>query len=192
MIDHIVTVIKGYGGHDAIDAKLPELRCALPKALIISLGPINDEVRDCVDIAAHVDDVSPFIAYSDLLLMACGLNGIAQAYNYATPLVVLPDERPHREQEVMAEALIEQGRALSWAKFITQTSNLNSQNTPSFLSINNDSISNETINNEKAALTDIQPSMAAQNFMDSVAEYVSVKAWFQEWLLPQLGLRPEK
>ena len=190
--DHIVTVIKGYGGHDAIDAKLPELRCALPKALIVSLGPINDEVRDCVDIAAHVDDVSPFIAYSDLLLMACGLNGIAQAYNYATPLVVLPDERPHREQEVMAEALIEQGRALSWAQFITQTSNLSSQDRLSFLSINNDSISNETINNEKAALTDIQPSMAAQNFMDSIADYVSVKAWFQEWLLPQLGLRPEK
>ena len=195
--DHIVTVIKGYGGHDAIDAKLPKLRCALPNALIISLGPINDEVRDCIDIAAHVDDVSPFIAYSDLLLMACGLNGIAQAYNYSTPLVVLPDERPHREQEVMAEALIEQGRALSWAQFIDQTSNLSSQNTPSFLSINNDSISNETIsnqtiNNGKAALTDIQPSMAAQNFMDSVAEYVSVKAWFQEWLLPQLGLRPEK
>ena len=185
--DHIVTVIKGYGGHNAIDAKLPELRGALPKALIISLGPINDEVRDCVDIAAHVDDVSPFIAYSDLLLMACGLNGIAQAYNYATPLVLLPDERPHREQEVMAEALIKQGRALSWAQFITQTSNLSNQDTSSFLSI-----SNETINNEKAALTDIQPSMAAQNFMDSVADYVSVKAWFQEWLLPQLGLRPEK
>lgn len=195
--DHIVTVIKGYGGHDAIDAKLPELRCALPNALIISLGPINDEVRDCVDIAAHVDDVSPFIAYSNLLLMACGLNGIAQAYSYSTPLVVLPDERPHREQEVMAEALIEQGRALSWSKFIAQTSNLSSQNTPSFLSINNDSISNETINNEtinnkKTALTDIQPSMAAQNFMDSVADYASVKAWFQEWLLPQLGLKPEK
>lgn len=190
--DLIVTVIKGYGGHDAIDAKLPELRCALPNAMIISLGPINDEVRDCVDIAAHVDDVSPFIAYSDLLLMACGLNGIAQAYNYSTPLVVLPDERPHREQEVMAEALIEQGRALSWAQFIAQTSNLSSQNTPSFLLINNDSISNETINNKKAALTNIQPSMAAQNFMDSVADYVSVKAWFQEWLLPQLGLKPEK
>lgn len=195
--DHIVTVIKGYGGHDAIDAKLPQLRCALPNTLIVSLGPINDEVRDCVDIAAHVDDVSPFIAYSDLLLMACGLNGIAQAYNYATPLVVLPDERPHREQEVMAEALIEEGRALSWAQFIAQTSDLSSQDILSFLSVNNDSISNETvnnetINNEKAALTDIQPSMAAQNFMDSVADYVSVKAWFQEWLLPQLGLRPEK
>ena len=42
-----------------------------------------------VDIAAHVDDVTPFIAYSHLLLMACGLNAIAQAYDYATPLVVL-------------------------------------------------------------------------------------------------------
>ncbi|WP_440454554.1 hypothetical protein [Psychrobacter sp. ASPA161_9] len=194
---NIVTVIKGYGGHDAIDAKLPELRRALPNALIISLGPINDEARDYVDIAAHVDDVTPFIAYSDLLLMACGLNGIAQAYDYATPLVVLPDERPHREQEVMAEALIEQGRALSWPQFIAQTSSLGSQDIPSFLSVNNKSINNESvinesINTDKTALTGNQANMLAQEFMDSFADYTSVKAWFEEWLLPQLGIKPER
>ncbi|WP_201575868.1 hypothetical protein [Psychrobacter okhotskensis] len=194
---NIVTVIKGYGGHDAIDAKLPELRRALPNALIISLGPINDEARDYVDIAVHVDNVTPFIVYSDLLLMACGLNGIAQVYDYATPLVVLPDARPHREQEVMAEALIEQGRALSWAQFINETSSLGSQDIPSFLSVNNKSISNgsisnESINTDKTALTDNQDNTPAQKFMDSVADYVSVKAWFEEWLLPQLGLKPEK
>ncbi|PKG34544.1 MULTISPECIES: hypothetical protein [Psychrobacter] len=189
---NIVTVIKGYGGHDAIDAKLPELRRALPNALIISLGPINDEARHCVDIAAHVNDVTPFIAYSDLLLMACGLNGIAQAYDYATPLVVLPDERPHREQEVMAEALIEQGRALSWAQFMAQNSSLGSQDIPSFLSVNNKSISNESINTDKTALTDNQDNTPAQKFMDSIVDYTSVKAWFEEWLLPQLGLKPER
>ncbi|NRD71226.1 hypothetical protein HQR03_11835 [Psychrobacter okhotskensis] len=193
----IITVIKGYGGHDAIDAKLPELRRALPNALIISLGPINDEARHCVDIAAHVNDVTPFIAYSDLLLMACGLNGIAQAYDYATPLVVLPDERPHREQEVMAEALIEQGRALSWAQFMAQNSSLGSQDIPSFLSVNdksisNESISNESINTDKTALTDNQDNTPAQKFMDSIVDYTSVKAWFEEWLLPQLGLKPER
>ena len=184
---NIVTVIKGYGGHDAIDAKLPELRRALPNALIISLGPINDEARDYVDIAVHVDDVTPFIAYSDLLLMACGLNGIAQVYDYATPLVVLPDARPHREQEVMAEALIEQGRALSWTQFIAQTSKLSNQDMPSFLSINN-----ESINTSKIALASNQANTPAQEFMDSVADYTSVKAWFEEWLLPQLGLKPDK
>jgi len=189
---NIVTVIKGYGGHEAIDAKLPELRRALPNALIISLGPINDEVRDFVDIAAHVDDVTPFVAYSDLLLMACGLNGIAQAYDYATPIVVLPDERPHREQEVMAEALIEQGRALSWAQFIAQTSSLGRKDIPSFLSVNNESIINESIKTDKTDLMDNQLNTPAQNFMNSIVDYTSVKAWFQEWLLPQLGLKPEK
>lgn len=189
---NIVTVIKGYGGHDAIDAKLPELRHALPNALIISLGPINDEVRHCVDIAAHVDDVTPFIAYSDLLLMACGLNGIAQAYDYATPLVVLPDERPHREQEVMAEALIEQGRALSWAQFMAQTSRLDGQDIPSVLSVNNKSIINESIHTDKTALMDNQSNTPAQKFMDCIADYTCVKAWFEEWLLPQLRLKPER
>src|SRR5699024_7103567 len=113
----IVTVIKGYGGHQAIDAKLPELRQLLPYAFIISLGPIDEDKRHYVDIAAEVSNVTPFIEYSDYLLMACGLNAVAQAYDYATPLVVLPDDRPHQEQEVMAEALIAQGRALSWQQF---------------------------------------------------------------------------
>ncbi len=175
----IVTVIKGYGGHDAIDAKLQELRYTLPNALIISLGPIHDEVRDYVDIIAHVDEVTPFIAYSDLLLMACGLNGIAQAYNYATPLVVLPDERPHREQEVMAEALIEQGRALSWAQFIAH--------------MTDESHSNEflTVSSNKSGLHGHQSYQAAQNFMDSMVAYESVKSWFQDWLLPTLAINVE-
>ncbi|OLF39152.1 MULTISPECIES: hypothetical protein [unclassified Psychrobacter] len=184
---NIVTVIKGYGGHESIDAKLPELRQLLPDAIIVSLGPINDEIRHCVDIAAHVDDVTPFIAYSDLLLMACGLNGIAQAYDYATPLVVLPDERPHREQEVMAEALIEQGRALSWAQFIAKASSMDPQNLLYSLSINN-----KSIDHEQTALTGHQANLVAQNFMNSIANYVSVKAWFAEWLLPQLDLKPKK
>ncbi|MGM8887246.1 hypothetical protein ACS8FD_15080, partial [Psychrobacter sp. 1U2] len=148
--------------------------------------PINEEVRHCVDIAAHVDDVTPFIAYSNLLLMACGLNGIAQVYDYPTPLVVLPDVRPHREQEVMAEALIEQGRALSWAQFMAQTSYIDSQNGTSFLSM-----SDKTMSNEQTALVK-NPTMAAQNFMNSIADYISVNAWFAEWLLPQLDLKPEK
>ncbi|OLF41876.1 hypothetical protein [Psychrobacter sp. Rd 27.2] len=183
----IVTVIKGYGGHEAIDAKLPKLRQMLPDAIIVSLGPINDEVRHCVDIAAHVDDVTPFIAYSHLLLMACGLNGIAQAYDYATPFIVLPDVRPHREQEVMAEALIEQGRALSWPQFIAKASSLDTQNLLSSLSTNN-----KSIDHEQTALTGKQANLAAQRFMNSIVDYISVKAWFAEWLLPQLDLKPKK
>src|SRR5699024_423934 len=67
----IVTVIKGYGGHQAIDAKLPELRQLLPHAFIISLGPIDEDKRHYVDIAAEVSDVTPFIEHSDYLLMVC-------------------------------------------------------------------------------------------------------------------------
>lgn len=188
----IVTVIKGYGGHDAIDAKLPELRRLLPNALIISLGPINDERRNCVDIAAHVDDVTPFIAHSDLLLMACGLNGIAQAYDYATPLVVLPDQRPHREQDVMAEALIGQGRALSWAQFTAQMTDLDSQDVSSSLFTPSESISDKSTNKEKTPLIGHPTSTPAQNFMDSIGDYASVKTWFEDWLLPQCGIKPER
>ncbi|MEN6669065.1 hypothetical protein AAJP47_01680 [Psychrobacter sp. B38] len=173
----IITVIKGYGGHDAIDAKLPELRRLLPHAFIVSLGPIGDAMRPYVDLATHVKDVTPFMQHSDWLLMACGLNAVAQAYQYATPLVVLPDERPHQEQETMAQALITQGRALNWDQFKH--------------SIRADDVRR---NADQPVLPRQKPTddlSAAPAFIDSTATYHSAKSWFNEWLLPQLTLRPE-
>ena len=186
----IITVIKGYGGHEAIDAKLPELRHALPDAFIISLGPIDDDMRKFVDIATQVDDVTPFIAYSDWLLMACGLNGTAQAYDYDTPLVVLPDNRPHQEQKVMAEALIAQGRALSWQQFMEQISQAKNQNNAQAMSLvaNKHDHTQYTPKNQ----FNLSINMPAQNFIDSIVTYSSTKLWFNEWLLPQLGVTAER
>lgn len=186
----IVTVIKGYGGHQAIDAKLPELRQLLPHAFIISLGPIDDDKRHYVDIAADVDDVTPFIEHSNYLLMACGLNAVAQAYDYATPLVVLPDDRPHQEQEVMAEVLIAQGRALSWQQFkdlmiASVTHKLSGKTVNQSARIQSLSKPNNATLKQKSVQT-------AQAFMQSMAEYPTTKAWFEQWLLPQLALKPER
>ena len=174
----IVTVIKGYGGHKAIDDKLATLRDALPSAFIISLGPIDDYPRQFVDIATEVEEVTPFIVHSDLLVMAPGLNSIAQVYQWQTPVVVLPDERPHREQEVMAEALITQGRALSWEQFMAQT--VNENHLSKFTKV---ATTPQDVHND-------QP-LAAQNFIDSIVAYDTVKSWFQEWLLPQLAISIE-
>lgn len=181
-----ITVIKGYGGHESIDDKLPKLRAVEPDALIISLGPISDDKRPYVDIAIEVSDVTPFIEHSDLLIMACGLNGIAQAYGYDTPLVVLPDDRPHREQEVMAEALITQGRAMSWQHFIKQSTG--SQNFYELQTLPTESKSSQNSDEEdKPNIT-----TASKHLMDSFIEYDSSKLWFENWLLPQLGLTPER
>ena len=182
----IITVIKGYGGHEAIDAKLPALRLALPKAFIISLGPIDEDKRAYVDMAAHVSDVTPFIAHSDWLLMACGLNGIAQVYNYDTPLVVLPDSRPHQEQEVMAEALIDQGRAVSWEHFVRQIAEGKEEGRLSAYSDNNYASNGNNDNENSHNL-----HSPAQDFMSSLATYTSPKLWFQEWLLPKMKILPE-
>ncbi len=185
----IITVIKGYGGHETIDMKLPELRRLLPNAFIISLGPINDDMRCYVDIAAQVSNVTSFMQYSDCLLMACGLNAVAQAYDYATPLVVLPDDRPHQEQEVMAQALINQERALSWQQFKTLLSHKQTHTNPNGQSANKvqpKSVSkSNNANRNKDCLT------GAQEFMDSTTEYPTTKAWFEKWLLPKLELNPE-
>lgn len=186
----IVSVIKGYGGHQAIDATLPELRQLLPYAFIISLGPIDEDKRHYVDIAVDVSDVTPFIEHSDYLLMACGLNAVAQAYDYATPLVVLPDDRPHQEQEVMAEALIAQGRALSWQQFnalmtASVTHKLSGKTVNQSARIQSLSKPDSTTPKQKSVQT-------AQAFMQSMAEYPTTKAWFEQWLLPQLALKPER
>lgn len=173
----IITVIKGYGGHEAIDAKLPELRRLLPNAVIISLGPIDGAMRRYVDIATHVSDVTPFMQHSGYLLMACGLNAVAQAYHYATPLVVLPDDRPHQEQEMMAQALIAQGRALSWKQFkhsISAEDILANPDTPS--------------SSQQNLVNDLS---SAQMLMNGTTNYATTKPWFNEWLLPKLALKPD-
>ena len=186
----IVSVIKGYGGHQAIDATLPELRQLLPYAFIISLGPIDEDKRHYVDIAVDVSDVTPFIEHSDYLLMACGLNAVAQAYDYATPLVVLPDDRPHQEQEVMAEALIAQGRAFSWQQFkdlmIASVTHKLSGKTV------NQSARIQSLSKPDNATLKQKSVQTAQAFMQSMAEYPTTKAWFEQWLLPQLSLKPER
>ena len=182
----IITVIKGYGGHEAIDAKLPKLREMHPDALIISLGPIADNKRSYVDIAAQVTDVSPFLMHSDLLIMACGLNAIAQAYHHKTPLVVLPDERPHREQEVMAEALIAQGRAMSWQQFVDV-----SKNSPSLGSLLTSSAKPDSNRVSNNTVDETNTKTTAQALMDSFVEYPATKPWFQDWLLPKLDMTPK-
>ena len=186
----IVTVIKGYGGHQAIDAKLPELRQLLPYAFIISLGPIDEDKRHYVDIAVDVSDVTPFIEHSDYLLMACGLNAVAQACDYATPLVVLPDDRPHQEQEVMAEALIIQGRALNWQQFkdlmiASSTHKLSGKTV-------NQSARIQSLSKPDNATLKQKSVQTAQAFMQSTGKYPTTKAWFEQWLLPQLALEPER
>jgi len=198
---HIITVIKGYGGHKAIDEKLPELRLLLPNALIVSLGPIDDDKRCYVDISAEVDDVTPFICHSDYLMMACGLNAVAQAYHYDTPLIVVPDDRPHNEQVVMAEALVTQNKALNWQQFKTlmsvnndkpeslaQKIHYRSKPHPS-TSVN--SIEKNNSEEGSSEETNIATLTAAQTFMHSTTDYPTTTRWFKNWLLPRLNLTPE-
>ena len=144
-------------------------------------------MRQYVDIATEVDDVTPFIAHSDWLLMACGLNAIAQVYRYDTPLVVLPDPRPHREQEVMAEALIAAGRALSWQQFITPLVAGRVRSTASLQA----PLTVEVPLNKHSISKVVDNQATAQAFMDSLVAYSGNKQWFQQWLLPQLQLTPD-
>ncbi|WP_201513086.1 hypothetical protein [Psychrobacter alimentarius] len=184
----IITVIKGYGGHEAIDAKLPELRRLLPSAFILSLGPIDNDMRAYVDIATHVEDVTPFMHHSDYLLMACGLNAVAQAYYCATPFVVLPDERPHQEQATMAQALIDQGRALSWEQFVHSMS---AESTSAYPTKTTSVQTQDTLEDDRSSFSQKAGLSKAQALMDSIITYSTAKSWFNEWLLPQLELRPD-
>ncbi|MDO5769401.1 MAG: hypothetical protein Q4P13_07845 [Psychrobacter sp.] len=182
----IITVIKGFGGHERIDDELDKLRQALPKALIISLGPIKDNAKQFVDIAIQVDDVTPFLQHSDVLIMACGLNSIAEAcqsMTIATPLVVIPDERPHREQEMMADGLIASGRAIGFEAFLAQISLLGSDAS---------SFSKLLAFKSNANLQAQLQASIAEDFITSIGDADSAKVWFYNWLLPRLELVPER
>lgn len=196
----IITVIKGYGGHKATDEKLPELRSLLPNALIISLGPIDDDKRCYVDISIEVDDVIPFVCHSDYLMMACGLNAVAQAYHYDTPLIVVPDDRPHNEQTIMAEALVTQNKALNWQQFKTLMSVNNGQPESFDQGVNArskqhpttsvDSIRKNNIEEDSSEEINAATLTAAQAFMHSTTAYPTTKLWFEKWLLTRLKLQP--
>lgn len=172
----LITVIKGYGGHEQIDAKLPMLRQLWPTALIVSLGPISEAAKAVVDIAAEVDNVAPFIGYSDFVVMACGLNSVAEACQYQSRLVAIPDDRPHDEQHVMATALIAAKKAMSWSQFVEfseSSAAINPQNLP-----------------KQSLCQPSQNQQAALDFMLSLATADSAKCWFETWLLPRLKVLP--
>ena len=149
----------------------------------------------------EVNDVTPFICHSDYLMIACGLNAVAQAYHYDTPLIVVPDDRPHNEQAVMAEALVAQNKALNWQQFktlmsvndgqsesIAQTIHYRSKQHPT---TSVDSI--EKNNSEEDSIEEINAvtPIAAQAFMHSTTDYPTTNLWFENWLLPRLNLMPE-
>lgn len=181
----LITVIKGFGGHQLIDQQLAALRQAFPNAFIISLGPIGTVAATWVDIATQVADVTAFLQHSDLLVMACGLNAIAEACQVSTPLIVIPDERPHREQEMMAEGLIACGRAIRLSTLINRHGRIQNQG----------QIGSQGLPELFRPSTELQAELQssnADNFMVSLACAADAKHWFYSWLLPQLQIAPEK
>jgi len=118
------------------------------------------------------------------------LNAVAQAYHCATPLIVIPDDRPHQEQVVMAQALVAQKKALSWEQFkalmISQHSKSEcfdptSQAPDKRYRV---PVSNDEIDETPSLLT-------AQVFMHSLYDYPNTKLWFENWLLTKIKLQPE-
>ena len=90
----------------------------------------------------------------------------------------------------MAEALIIQGRALSWQQFkdlmiASVTHKLSGKTVNQSARIQSLSKPNNAKLKQKSVQT-------AQAFMQSMAEYPTTKAWFEQWLLPQLALEPER
>lgn len=205
----IVTVIKGFGGHAQIDAQLALLRQIMPGAFIISLGPIASAVKGFVDIAVQVDEVMPYLQLSDLLVMSCGLNAISEACQVTTPLVVIPDTRPHREQEMMAEGLIACGRAISFEDLLTHFNNdrcstapattiasadktVLTTNTATNPTTNTDTLAFERLAVPSAKLQAQLNQSISDEFISSLAKADNARIWFYSWLLPRLRLSPER
>lgn len=102
----VLSVITGFGGADAVERALPDLRRAYPSHFIFGVGDFDPQTTPYLD--SHegtVPDIRPYLQQSDVVVGACGSNLVTEALRSRTPLVPIPCARPYREQEAIAEAL---------------------------------------------------------------------------------------
>ena len=76
---------------------------------------------------------------------------------------------------------------MSWQHFVKESKY--SQSLEELLNLLAKKSTNQNLNSKVDKANTIT---AAQYFMDSFVDYTSTKLWFQDWLLPQLGISPER
>lgn len=105
-----VVVAVGSGGTSLSHERLVELADALPpdhrlEVLGVVPGPVSDAPH--VPTEGWVHDPWPALVGADVVISSASLNLVAEVAAAGTPQVVVPEERPHGEQEAHARVLEE-------------------------------------------------------------------------------------
>ena len=124
-----IAVLGGFGtrGSSALDAAVAEARAATP------------DVRWVVLSRADKDTVARTLRTSALVFAHCGENALAEIAASRVPAIIVPEERPHAEQQAMGVALGASGMPVSvvdvaandtppaqldWARLVRETAAL--------------------------------------------------------------------
>jgi hypothetical protein len=98
-----VVVLSGRGGTELTQAALAAAERATPQWEWTVLGPPS---------ARWVADPWPLLCAADVVVTHAGQNAIADVAAARRPAVVIPQERPHREQRATADAVRDAGLAV--------------------------------------------------------------------------------
>jgi Glycosyltransferase family 28 C-terminal domain len=91
-----VLLLSGLGGTELTAEQLAETRRATPESAWMNLGPPGD---------LWTADPWPLICGADVVVTHAGQNAIADVAAAGRPAIVVPQVRPHHEQEAMAAEL---------------------------------------------------------------------------------------
>lgn len=117
-----VAVLSGSGGDGVPVAELVRAARTRPHEQWHVLGPTSgsadhNEVPDNLHLHGWVDDPRQLLSRAELVVCGAGHNTIATVAGLRRPALVIPEPRPHREQEAFAErlsAVLGQPIAPSW------------------------------------------------------------------------------
>lgn len=117
-----VAVLSGSGGDGVPVAELVRAARTRPDEQWHVMGPTSGtidhhEVPDNLHLHGWVDDPRQLLSRAELVVCGAGHNTIATVAGLRRPALVIPEQRPHREQEAFAgrlSAVLGQPTAPSW------------------------------------------------------------------------------
>jgi UDP:flavonoid glycosyltransferase YjiC (YdhE family) len=107
--------LQGFGGSTVAHRYIKELAEHFPKQEIVVVGPSEQQYTAAnLRYTGTVPSIAPYVRGAELVFGACGSNTTAELATLGAPFIAIPEERPFKEQEHLAEALERQGLARVW------------------------------------------------------------------------------
>ena len=109
-----ISVISGRGGNENLEQSIPLVLNRFKDAGMHIFGEFSNRLEHPnIEYKGFVDDLEKHLAKSDLIVANCGMNTISELLQIQKPLLIIPENRPFKEQEFMALKLVQNGLAFN-------------------------------------------------------------------------------